>query len=160
MLLRGSTLGIAEIIPGQMLVVRFPGAGPSLAALNCAEAQGTGDDFPDRLLTNQDVIEMLGGGMTPLAVISRITVRRSKFDKSAAGLEVLKRRMCRYHVVLAMMKAPEVRLPRKAARDSNDSGQHAIPSRFVGGPELQRSAAGLHHLLRGSRRSADSRASE
>jgi len=79
----------------------------SLAA-SIGEAQGTGDDIPDRLLTNQDVIEMLGGGMTPLAVISRIHSSPCKFDKSAAGLEVLKAANVPYHVVLAMMKAPEV----------------------------------------------------
>jgi hypothetical protein len=71
--------------------------------------QGTAaDDIPDRLLTNQDVIEMLGSGMTPLAVISRIHNSPCKFDKSAAGLEALKAANVPYHVVLAMTKAPEI----------------------------------------------------
>ena len=73
-----------------------------------AGAQDKADDIPDRLLTNQDVIEMLGSGMTPLAVISRIHNSACKFDKSAVGLEVLKAANVPYHVVLAMMKAPEL----------------------------------------------------
>jgi hypothetical protein len=73
-----------------------------------AKAQGTADDIPDRLLTNQDVIEMVGSGMTPLAVISRIHNSPCKFDKSAAGLDALKAANVPYHVVLAMMKAPEL----------------------------------------------------
>jgi hypothetical protein len=73
-----------------------------------AETQGTSDDIPDRLLTNQDVIEMLGSGLTPLAVISRIHNSPCKFDKSAAGLNALKAANVPYHVVLAMMKAPEL----------------------------------------------------
>jgi hypothetical protein len=72
------------------------------------EAQGTADDIPDRLLTNQDVIEMLGSGMTPLAVISRIHNSPCKFDKSAAGLDALRAANVPYHVVLAMMRAPEI----------------------------------------------------
>lgn len=71
-------------------------------------AQGTADDIPDRLLTNQDIIEILGSGMTPLAVISRIHNSPCKFDKSAAGLDALKAANVPYHVVLAMMKAPEL----------------------------------------------------
>jgi hypothetical protein len=73
-----------------------------------AAAQHTSDDIPDRLLTNQDIIEMLGSGMTPLAVISRIHNSPCKFDKSGAGLEALKAANVPYHVVLAMMKAPEL----------------------------------------------------
>jgi hypothetical protein len=73
-----------------------------------AAAQGTSDDIPDRFLTNQDVIEMLGSGMTPLAVIRRIHNSPCKFDKSAAGLDALKAANVPYHVVLAMMKAPEI----------------------------------------------------
>ncbi len=73
-----------------------------------ARAQGTADDIPDRLLTNQDVIEMVGSGMTPLAVISQIHHSPCKFDKSAAGLDALKAANVPYHVVLAMMKAPEL----------------------------------------------------
>jgi len=78
-----------------------------------AKAQGTSDDIPDRLLTNQDVIEMLGSGLTPLAVISRIHNSPCKFDKSAAGLDALKAAKVPYHVVLAMMKAPELPPPTK-----------------------------------------------
>jgi hypothetical protein len=73
-----------------------------------AEAQRTTDDIPDRLLTNQDIIEMLGSGITPLEVISRIHNSPCKFDKSAAGLDALKAANVPYHVVLAMMKAPEL----------------------------------------------------
>jgi hypothetical protein len=73
-----------------------------------AEAQGTADDIPDRLLTNQDVIEMIGSRMTPIAVITRIHNSPCKFDKSAAGLDALKAANVPYHVVLAMMKAPEL----------------------------------------------------
>jgi hypothetical protein len=72
------------------------------------KAQDKADDIPDRLLTNQDIIEMLGSGMTPLAVISRIHHSPCKFDKSSAGLEALKAANVPYHVVLAMMKAPEL----------------------------------------------------
>jgi hypothetical protein len=94
----------------------FSGAGSRLAffaivlsvAASIAGAQGTADDIPDRLLTNQDVIEMLGSGMTPLAIISRIHNSPCKFDKSAAGLEALKAANVPYHVVLTMMKAPEI----------------------------------------------------
>jgi hypothetical protein len=73
-----------------------------------AVAQSTSDDIPDRFLTNQDVIEMLGSGVTPLAVISRIHNSPCKFDKSAAGLEALHAANVPYDVVLAMMKAPEI----------------------------------------------------
>ena len=73
-----------------------------------AGAQGTADDIPDRLLTNQDVIEMVGSGMTPLAVISQIHKSPCKFDKSAVGLEALKAANVPYHVLLAIMKAPEL----------------------------------------------------
>src|SRR6266481_7305268 len=73
-----------------------------------AGTQGTADDIPDRLLTNQDVIEMVGSGMTPLAVISQIHNSPCKFDKSSAGLEALKAANVPYHIVLAMMKAPEL----------------------------------------------------
>jgi hypothetical protein len=73
-----------------------------------AGAQGTADDIPDRLLTNQDVIEMVGSGMTPLAVIGRIHNSPCKFDKSAAGLDALKAANVPYHVLMAMMKAPEL----------------------------------------------------
>jgi hypothetical protein len=78
-----------------------------------AAAQSTFGEIPDRLLTNQDVIEMLGSGMTPLAVISRIHNSPCKFDKSAAGLEALHAANVPYHVVLAMMKAPEIPPPMK-----------------------------------------------
>ena len=71
-------------------------------------AQGTVDDIPDRLLTNRDIIDMLRSGMTPLAVISQIHNSPCKFDKSAAGLDALKAANVPYHVVLAMMKAPEL----------------------------------------------------
>jgi len=73
-----------------------------------AGAQRTADDIPDRLLTNQDVIEMVGSGMTPIAVITRIHNSPCKFDKSAAGLEALKAANVPYHVLMAMMKAPEL----------------------------------------------------
>jgi hypothetical protein len=53
------------------------------------------------------VIEMPGSGMTPLAIISRIHNSPCKFDKSAAGLDALRAPNVPYHVVLAMMKAPE-----------------------------------------------------
>ena len=94
----------------------FCGAGSWLAFVvlalcltaTIAGAQGTADDIPDRLLTNQDVIEMVGSGMTPLAVISQIHHSPCKFDKSAAGLDALKAANVPYHVVLAMMKAPEL----------------------------------------------------
>ena len=77
-------------------------------AASIAGAQDKADDIPDRLLTNQDIIEMLGSGMTPLAVISRIHNSPCKFDKSSAGLETLKAANVPYHIVLAMMKAPEL----------------------------------------------------
>src|SRR5207302_1147169 len=77
-------------------------------AASIAGAQNKADDIPDRLLTNQDIIEMLGSGMTPLAVISRIHNSPCKFDKSSAGLETLKAANVPYHIVLAMMKAPEL----------------------------------------------------
>jgi hypothetical protein len=76
-------------------------------ATSIAVAQSTLDDIPERFLTNQDVIETLGSGMTPLAVISRIHNSPCKFDKPAAGLEALRAANVPYHVVLAMMKAPE-----------------------------------------------------
>jgi hypothetical protein len=60
------------------------------------------------MLTNQDIVEMLGSGMSPTTVISRIHNAPCKFDKSAAGLEALKAANVPYHVVLAMMKAPEI----------------------------------------------------
>jgi hypothetical protein len=90
----------------------------SFAAVLCittsiAAAQSTLDEIPDRFLTNQDVIEMLGSGMTPLAVISRIHNSPCKFDKSAAGLKALHAANVPYHVVLAMMKAPETPPPTK-----------------------------------------------
>lgn len=78
-----------------------------------ASAQSSLDDIPDRFLVNQDVIEMLGSGMTPLAVISRIHNSPCKFDKSAAGLEALRAANVPYDVVLAMMKAPEIPPPTK-----------------------------------------------
>src|SRR5207249_4442616 len=77
-------------------------------AASIAGAQDKADDIPDRLLTNQDVIEMLGSGMTPLAVISRIHNSPCKFDKSSAELEALKTANVPYHIVLAMMQAPEL----------------------------------------------------
>jgi hypothetical protein len=83
----------------------------AVVLFTAAIAKGQGavaDDIPDRLLTNQDVIEMLGSGMTPIAVIMRIHNSPCKFDKSAAGLEGLKAAKVPYHVVLAMMKAPEL----------------------------------------------------
>lgn len=73
-----------------------------------AGAQGTADDIPDQLQTNQDVIEMVSSGMTPIAVIKRIHNSPCKFDKSAAGLDALKAANVPYHVVLAMMKAAEL----------------------------------------------------
>jgi len=79
-----------------------------LTVTSVAAAQRSLDDIPDRLLTNQDVIEMLGSGMTPLAVIRRIHNSPCKFDKSAAGLEALHAANVPYNVVLAMMKAPEL----------------------------------------------------
>jgi hypothetical protein len=82
-------------------------------ATSIATAQRTFGEIPDRFLTNQDVIEMLGSGMTPLAVISRIHNSPCKFDKSAAGLEALRAANVPYHVVLAMMKAPEIPPPTK-----------------------------------------------
>jgi len=77
-------------------------------AASIGGAQDKADDIPDRLLTNQDIIEMLGSGMTPLAVISRIHNSPCKFDKSSAGLEALKAANVPYHIVLAMMKAPDL----------------------------------------------------
>ena len=82
-------------------------------AASLARAQSSLDDIPDRLLINQDVIEMVGSGMTPIAVISRIHNSPCKFDKSAAGLEALRAAKVPYDVVLAMMKAPEVPPPIK-----------------------------------------------
>jgi hypothetical protein len=79
-----------------------------LAATSIAVAQKSLDDIPDRLLTNQDVIEMLGSGVTPIGVIKRIHNSPCKFDKSAAGLEALHVANVPYNVVLAMMKAPEL----------------------------------------------------
>jgi hypothetical protein len=79
-----------------------------LAATPIAVAQKSLDDIPDRLLTNQDVIEMLGSGVTPIGVIKRIHNSPCKFDKSAAGLEALRAANVPYNVVLAMMKAPEL----------------------------------------------------
>jgi hypothetical protein len=79
-----------------------------LAATSIAVAQKSLDDIPDRLLTNQDVIEMLGSGVTPIGVIKRIHNSPCKFDKSAAGLEALHAANVPYNVVLAMMKAPEL----------------------------------------------------
>ena len=76
-----------------------------------ARAQNSLDDIPDRFLTNRDVIEMLGSGLTPLAVISRIHDSPCKFDKSATGLEALRAAKVPYNVVLAMMKAPEIPAP-------------------------------------------------
>ena len=72
------------------------------------EAQSSSEDIPDRILTNQDVIEMLTSGMTTLAVIHQIHNSPCKFDKSNAGLEALKAANVPYHIVLAMMKAPEI----------------------------------------------------
>ena len=77
-------------------------------AASMARAQSSLDDIPDRLLINQDVIEMLGSEMTPIAVISRIHNSPCKFDKSSTGLEALRAAKVPYDVVLAMMKAPEV----------------------------------------------------
>jgi hypothetical protein len=78
-------------------------------ATGVASAQKQGpDDIPDRVVTNQDVIEMQNSGMTPLAIISRIHNSPCKFDKSAEGLEALKGAKVPYNVVLAMMKAPEI----------------------------------------------------
>jgi hypothetical protein len=79
-----------------------------LAATSIAVAQKSLDDIPDRLLTNQDVIEMLGSAVTPIAVIKRIHNSPCKFDKSAAGLAALHAANVPYNVVLAMMKAPEL----------------------------------------------------
>lgn len=77
-------------------------------AIPIAVGQRGPDDIPDRILTNQDVIEMLGSGITPIAVITRIHNSPCKFDKSAAALDALKAADVPYHVVLAMMKAPEI----------------------------------------------------
>jgi len=79
-----------------------------LAATSIALAQKSLDDIPDRLLTNQDVIEMLGSGVTAIGVIKRIHNSPCKFDKSSAGLEALRAANVPYNVVLAMMKAPEI----------------------------------------------------
>jgi hypothetical protein len=46
--------------------------------------------------------------MTPLAVIGRIHNSPCKFDKSAAELAALKAANVPYHVLMAMMKAPEL----------------------------------------------------
>jgi hypothetical protein len=108
MLRRETTLGNrGKSLPGAsrwcaFFVVIFFITGP------IAGTQGTADDIPDRLLTNQDVIEMLGSGMTPIGVITRIHNSPCKFDKSAAGLEALKAANVPYHVLMAMMKAPEL----------------------------------------------------
>jgi hypothetical protein len=76
-------------------------------------AQNQNDAIPDRLMTNQDVIEMLQSGLSPRAVILRIHESPCKFDKSAAGLEVLRSANVPYKVVLAMMQAPELPTPIK-----------------------------------------------
>ncbi|HEY6946833.1 MAG TPA: hypothetical protein VI431_16970 [Candidatus Acidoferrum sp.] len=78
-------------------------AGPS-----CAEANNQSDAIPDQLLTNQDVIEMLHGGLSARAVILRIHDSPCKFDKSAEGLQALHAANVPYKVVLAMMQAPEL----------------------------------------------------
>ena len=85
----------------------FPGV-DLLSSLPAASAQTHSDAIPDRLLTNDDVIEMLHGGLTPRAVILRIRDSPCKFDKSAAGLESLRTANVPYKVVLTMMQAPEV----------------------------------------------------
>lgn len=77
-------------------------------AFSPAKARAQSDAIPDRLLTNQDVIEMLKSGLTARAVILRIHDSPCKFDKSAEGLEALRAANVPYKVVLAMMKAPEL----------------------------------------------------
>ena len=79
-----------------------------LSATSISATQKSLDDIPDRLLTNQDVIEMLGSGMARLAIIRQIHNSPCKFDKSATGLEALRAANVPYNVVLAMMKAPEI----------------------------------------------------
>lgn len=76
-------------------------------------AQNQSDAIPDRLLTNQDVIEMLKSGLSARAVVLRIHDSPCNFDKSAEGLEALRAANVPYKVVLAMMKAPELPPPIK-----------------------------------------------
>jgi hypothetical protein len=71
-------------------------------------AQNQSDAIPDRILTNEDVIEMLRSGLSPRAVILRIRESPCKFDKSSEGLEELRTANVPYKVVLAMMRAPEI----------------------------------------------------
>jgi hypothetical protein len=82
--------------------------GALCSGLPRARAQNLLDAIPDRLLTNQDVIEMLQSGLSGRAVILRIHDSPCKFDKSAEGLEALRAANVPYRVVLAMMKAPEL----------------------------------------------------
>lgn len=81
--------------------------------LSPLKARTQSDAIPDRLLTNEDVIEMLNSGLTQRAVILRIHDSPCKFDKSAEGLEALRAANVPYKVVLAMMKAPELPPPVK-----------------------------------------------
>ena len=81
--------------------------------LSLAAAQSQDEAIPDRVLTNQDVLEMLKSGMTPHEVIVRIHEAPCKFDKSSEGLEALRGANVPYKVVLAMMQAPELPAPIK-----------------------------------------------
>jgi hypothetical protein len=77
-------------------------------AFSMTPAQSQYDAIPDRILTNEDVIEMWKSGLTPRAVILRIRESPCKFDKSSRGLEALRTANVPYKVVLAMMQAPEI----------------------------------------------------
>lgn len=78
------------------------------AGFSHTRTENQSDAIPDRLLTNQDVIEMVKSGLTQRAVIARIHDSPCKFDKSAEGLEALRAANVPYKVVLAMTKAPEL----------------------------------------------------
>lgn len=90
-----------------MLACSIPGV-VVLTVFRAITAYAQGDAIPDRLLTNEDVIEMLRSGLTATALIRRIHDSPCKFDKSAAGLEALRVANVPYKVVLAMMQAPEL----------------------------------------------------
>ena len=92
-----------------LVILRYAAVGVFLAGSHFGNAaQKQQEAIPDRLLVNQDIVEMLRGGLSPRAVIRRIHESPCKFDKSAAGLQSLHDANVPYNSVLAMMQAPEL----------------------------------------------------
>ena len=83
-------------------------AGVLYAGLSYGQAKNPSEAIPDRLLTNQDILEMVRNGLSARAVLLRIQDAPCKFDKSSQALETLRAANVPYKVVLAMMQAPEL----------------------------------------------------